>query len=90
MHETGLCEAILQAVERRAQGRRVTGVTVRIGELHAVSEPALAQSFALVSAGSVADGADIDLVAVDGDTFVLESIRLAAAEGAGDVPGHPG
>ncbi|MBC9713930.1 hydrogenase maturation nickel metallochaperone HypA [Streptomyces sp. TRM66268-LWL] len=88
MHETGLCEAILDAVERRAKGRRVTGVKVRIGTLHAVSAPALAQSFELVSAGSVADGAVIDLVPVDGDTFVLESIRLA--EGTGDVPRHPG
>ncbi|WP_052867332.1 hydrogenase maturation nickel metallochaperone HypA [Streptomyces niger] len=88
MHETGLCEAILHAVERRARGRRVTGVTVRIGRLHAVSGPALTQSFELVSAGSVADGAEIDLVTVDGDVFVLESIRLA--EGTDDVPRHPG
>lgn len=77
MHEIGLCEAILDAVERRAGGRRVTRVRVRIGSVHRVVEPALAQSFELVAAGSVADGADIDLVTVPGDAVILESIQLA-------------
>jgi Zn finger protein HypA/HybF involved in hydrogenase expression len=77
MHEIGYCEAILGAVERRAAGRRVTRVKVRIGDLHAVAEPALAQSFELVAAGSVADGAAIDLVTVPGDEVTLESIQLA-------------
>ena len=64
MHELGLCESILDAVERRAAGRRVTGVRVRVGALHAVVEPALDAAFALVAEGSVADGAAVDLVVV--------------------------
>ncbi len=31
MHELGLCEAIVAATVRRAAGRRVTAVRVRIG-----------------------------------------------------------
>ena len=64
MHEFGLCEDILGAVERRAAGRRVTGVRVRVGAHHRVSEPALAQAFALIATGTVADGATIELVSV--------------------------
>jgi hydrogenase nickel incorporation protein HypA/HybF len=64
VHELGLCEGILEAVERRAAGRRVTRVRVRIGARHRVVEPALDQAFALVSAGTVADGAAVDLVVV--------------------------
>lgn len=76
MHEFGYSEAILQAVEERAEGRRVSRLTVRIGALHAVTEPALAQSFEMVAAGTVADGAVIDLVTVPGDEVTLESIQL--------------
>jgi hydrogenase nickel incorporation protein HypA/HybF len=64
VHELGLCEGILQAVERRAGGRRVTRVRVRVGAQHRVVEPALDQAFALVSQGTVADGAAVDLVVV--------------------------
>ena len=64
MHELGLCEGILEAVERRAAGRRVTRVRVRVGALHRVVDPAFEQSFALVAQGTVADGAAVDLVVV--------------------------
>jgi hydrogenase nickel incorporation protein HypA/HybF len=64
VHELGMCEAILDAVERRAAGRPVARVRVRVGVLHRVVEPALDQAFALVSAGTVAAGAAVDLVVV--------------------------
>jgi hydrogenase nickel incorporation protein HypA/HybF len=64
MHEIGLCESFLHAVERRATGRQVTAVRLRIGVLHRVVEPALAQAFALVAQGSVAEGAVVELVTV--------------------------
>ncbi|MCW2885939.1 MAG: hydrogenase expression/synthesis, HypA [Streptosporangiaceae bacterium] len=88
MHEFGLCEAILDAVENRAHGRRVTQVRVRIGAQHAVAEPALAQSFEMVAAGSVADGAAIELVTVPGDDFILESLTYSP-NGDSDVPRDP-
>jgi hydrogenase nickel incorporation protein HypA/HybF len=64
VHELGLCEGILEAVERRAAGRRVTGVRLRVGTLHRVAAPALDQAFSLVAGGTVAEGAAIDLVVV--------------------------
>ncbi len=62
MHELGLCGGILEAVERRAAGRRVTRVRVRVGAQHRVVPSAFEQSFALVAQGTVADGAAVDLV----------------------------
>jgi hydrogenase nickel incorporation protein HypA/HybF len=64
MHELGLCEAIVEAVERRAQGRRVTGVRVRVGTLHRVVEPALDQAFMMAATGTVAEDAEVELVVV--------------------------
>jgi hydrogenase nickel incorporation protein HypA/HybF len=64
MHEVGLCESFMDAIERRAAGRRVIGVRLRVGVLHRVAEPSLAQAFELVSAGTVAEGAEVDLVTV--------------------------
>ena len=64
MHELGLCEGVLEAVERRAAGRRVTRVRVRVGAQHRVVSSAFDQSFALVAEGTVADGAAVDLVVV--------------------------
>lgn len=64
MHEFGLCEAILEAVERRAAGRQVQRVRVRVGTLHRVAEPALDQAFSMVATGTVADGAAVDLIVI--------------------------
>jgi hydrogenase nickel incorporation protein HypA/HybF len=62
MHELGMCEAILDTVERRAAGRRVSAFTVRVGTLHRVVEPAMDQAFALASEGTLAEGAELHLV----------------------------
>jgi len=64
VHEFGLCEAVLEAVERRAAGRPVARVKVRVGALQRVSAESFDQAFAFVSEGSVAHGAAIDLVTV--------------------------
>ena len=62
MHEVSLGEAILDAVERRAAGRKVRSVKVRVGTLHRVVGPALDQGFTMVSEGSVAEGAALEIV----------------------------
>ena len=62
MHELGLCEDIVAAIEQRAGDRAVARVRVRVGRLHHVHEDAFAQSFAMAAAGGVADGADAELV----------------------------
>lgn len=62
MHEIGLCEGVLAAVERRAAGRPVAAIRVQVGALLHVVPDAFQQSFALVAAGGVADGAATDVV----------------------------
>jgi hydrogenase nickel incorporation protein HypA/HybF len=62
MHEFGLCESFVDAIERRAAGRQVSGVRVRIGALHRVDEEAFAQAFGFVMIGTVAEGATVEVV----------------------------
>jgi hydrogenase nickel incorporation protein HypA/HybF len=64
VHEFGLCEAIVDTVERRAAGRRVLGVRIRIGARHNVVEPAFEQAFSMVAAGTVAEGAEVEWIVV--------------------------
>jgi hydrogenase nickel incorporation protein HypA/HybF len=45
VHEMSYCEGVLEAVERRAAGRPVARVRVRIGVVHRVVAAAFAQSF---------------------------------------------
>ncbi len=68
VHELGMCEAVLQAVERRAAGRQVDSIRLRVGTLHRVVPEAMDQAFELVAAGTVAEGATIDLVTVPART----------------------
>jgi hydrogenase nickel incorporation protein HypA/HybF len=75
-----MCEGLLEAVEHRAAGRRVLGVKVRVGEQHRVVDAAMTQAFELVAAGTVAEGAAVELAVVPGDEFTLESIRVEPVE----------
>lgn len=61
MHELGLCEGVVHAIEQRAAKRRVARVGVRCGALLRVVPDAFTQSFELVATGTVADGAGVDL-----------------------------
>jgi hydrogenase nickel incorporation protein HypA/HybF len=69
VHETGFCHGVLHAVERRAAGRPVARIGVRVGALHRIVPAAFEQSFQLMAAGGVADGAttEITTVPVRGD-----------------------
>lgn len=61
MHELGMCEGVVEAVERRARGRRVTRLRLRVGNMHRVVPEAFGQAFEMAAAGSVAQGAEVDL-----------------------------
>lgn len=58
------CEGVLEAVHRRAAGRRVERVGVRIGAVHRVVADAFAQSFALAAAGGPAADATTEVTVV--------------------------
>jgi hydrogenase nickel incorporation protein HypA/HybF len=61
VHESGLCEALVEATLRRANGRRVSAVRVRIGG-HPVDPAVIDQGFQLAALGTVAEGATVDVV----------------------------
>jgi hydrogenase nickel incorporation protein HypA/HybF len=61
MHELSLAEAVVDIVERHARGRPVTRVRVRVGHLRQVVPGALQFAFELLSAGTVADGAELEI-----------------------------
>ncbi len=64
MHEMSYCEGVVEAVERRARGRRVVAVGVRIGAVHRVVDEAFQQSFEIAAAGGAAAEADVELTVV--------------------------
>lgn len=61
MHELGLCEGIVEAALRHADGRRIRAVSVRIGG-HPVDPAVVDQGFRLAALGTVAEDARLDLV----------------------------
>jgi hydrogenase nickel incorporation protein HypA/HybF len=94
MHEIGLAEAILEAVEKRAAGRPVSRAKIRAGALLRVVEPSMDQAFQLVTEGTVAEGAAIDMVVTparvscrscghDGST--LDPLAVCPTCGGGDL-----
>ena len=64
MHEMSYCEGVLEAVERRAAGRPVARIGVRIGAIHRVVAAAFDQSFRMAATGGPAEGAATELVVV--------------------------
>jgi hydrogenase nickel incorporation protein HypA/HybF len=61
MHELSIAQSIVDTVCERARDRRVHSVTVRIGALTAVVPDAMRFCFTLAVAGTVADGARLDI-----------------------------
>ncbi|MGH7874122.1 MAG: hydrogenase maturation nickel metallochaperone HypA [Candidatus Binatia bacterium] len=64
MHEYGMCDGIVDAVQRRAAGRRVARVKVRVGVMHRIVDDVFKEAFAHAAAGSEAENALVDIVAV--------------------------
>ena len=94
MHEIGVCEGLLAAVERRAAGRPVARVRFRVGALHRIVEPALQQAFELVTAGTVAAGAELEVVtlpvtvrcrACESETVADDMVTACGTCGATDL-----
>jgi hydrogenase nickel incorporation protein HypA/HybF len=61
MHEMGMCEAIVEAALHRAHGRPVRAIRVRIGG-HPVDPAVIEQGVRMAAAGTVAEGAAVELV----------------------------
>jgi hydrogenase nickel incorporation protein HypA/HybF len=83
MHELAIAESVLDIVNRHARGRRVTKVELRVGHLRQVVPSALSFAFELAAAGSVAEGAELELAQVPAAGVCR---RCDAATG---LPGFP-
>jgi hydrogenase nickel incorporation protein HypA/HybF len=61
VHELSITQSVVDAVCERAAGRPVHTVRVRVGKLTAVVADSLRFCFDLVTAGTVAEGATLDI-----------------------------
>jgi hydrogenase nickel incorporation protein HypA/HybF len=59
MHELSIAEGVVEVALRHARGRPVAAVELRVGHLRQVVPSALEFAFALVSAGTVLEGAEL-------------------------------
>jgi hydrogenase nickel incorporation protein HypA/HybF len=91
MHEYGMCDGIVDAIQRRAAGRRVARVKVRVGVMHRIVEEAFQHAFAHAAEGTEANNATVDIVIVPvkvacrscGSTFDSEELAVACASCSG-------
>jgi hydrogenase nickel incorporation protein HypA/HybF len=93
MHELGMCDAIVEAAVRRAAGRPVRGMRVRIGG-HPVDPQVIEQGVRIAATGTVAEGARVELVLeplsvrcgrCDAETPIDSALALAACPRCGAV-----
>jgi hydrogenase nickel incorporation protein HypA/HybF len=64
MHELGFCDGIVEAVQRRAVGRKVKRLQVRVGVLHRLDHRAFQQAFSVAANGTEAEDAIVDVVSI--------------------------
>jgi hydrogenase nickel incorporation protein HypA/HybF len=83
MHEMALAESMLELVEQTARGHhaaRVKTVWLEIGALSHVAPDALRFCFDAVTRGSIADGAQLDIITTPGVAWCMpcgETVPLA-------------
>jgi hydrogenase nickel incorporation protein HypA/HybF len=66
VHELSLSTAILDTVERHAQGRAVTRVNLTVGTLRQVVPDSLDFYFGIVARGTVCEGAELRQTLIEG------------------------
>lgn len=74
MHEMSLCESIVQTLEEQARVQdyqQVQVVRLEIGALAGVEVEAMRFGFEVVTRGTLAEGAELDIIEVDGQAWCL-------------------
>src|SRR4051812_12085417 len=61
MHELSIADAILQIALAHADGRTIEAIEIKVGHLRQVVPDALAFAFTLVSEGTLAEGAELEM-----------------------------
>jgi hydrogenase nickel incorporation protein HypA/HybF len=64
VHELSIASAVVATVERHAEGRRTSAVTLRVGRLRQVVPESLEFYFGFVARGTVCEGATLQLEVV--------------------------
>ena len=93
MHEMALSESILQILEEQARVQgfsRVRRVRLEVGALSCVEPEALRFHFEVVTRGSLAEGADLEILPVPGSGWCLPCQRPVEVHSALDACPHCG
>jgi hydrogenase nickel incorporation protein HypA/HybF len=93
MHELGLTQEIVEVVTQRAQDRKVRRVILEIGKLSCVLPDAVRFCFELVAEGTVAEGAELEIVQPPGRAkcrkcgaeFDMDAVFARCVCGSSDV-----
>jgi hydrogenase nickel incorporation protein HypA/HybF len=88
MHEMSLAESVREIVDEtaRANGaRRVAAVRLEIGKLAQVEIDAMRFAFDVVTRGSVADSARLEIVETDGSAWCMRCARPVTITRRGDA-----
>lgn len=93
MHELAIAESVLETITARIGDRQVRGVRLEIGKLSGISADSLRFCFELAAAGTVVDGAHLDIVEPPGrahcvtcsEEFLLHVRILLCACGSSEV-----
>ena len=93
MHEMAITQSVVDAVCERAAGRSVHSIRLQVGRLCAVVPDAMQFCFELVTEGTVAEGARLDIEEPPGrahcrscdEDFPLHDLVLLCPCGSADV-----
>lgn len=79
MHESGLVEELIEELERVARnngGGRIRVAHVGIGELAGFTREHFDEHFRAASAGTLAEGAALEIRSREGDALTLEGVDI--------------
>ena len=79
MHEMSLCEGVLQVLQDSAQKQgytQVKTVWLEIGELSGVETEAMVFSFDVVTKGSLAENAKLEVINVPGEAWCMKCAKV--------------
>ncbi|NJO31803.1 MAG: hydrogenase maturation nickel metallochaperone HypA [Rhodospirillales bacterium] len=79
MHELGLTRNIVAIVSERAGSGRVKRVRVAIGPRACVERRALSFCFDVVAQGTPLEGARLEFIEAEGETFMIKEFELEEA-----------
>lgn len=79
MHDFRIAEAILEGVLRKAKehnARRISRIQLKVGILKMVTPLSLQNAFDMVSSGTVANQAKLDVEEIPGDELVISNVEV--------------